>query len=538
MAQTLTKPDQTDEVDHADDVVEVLPLPSGLAGVLGAGDHKTVGRLYVGFSLLFGVAAAVSGAIADVGRLPDVDFPPDDTLTQFTLFRPVAMVFLFLVALALGLATYVVPLQVGSRTIAFPRAAAASFWAWLLGSGVLVTSYAINGGPEGGIEGAGEVGTGLFLVSFIVVLTALALGAACVITTVFGLRPEGMTMSRIPMFSWSMVVAGGVWLLSFPVLAAQALLIFVDFQYGSRTGLGAPTEMWDQLGWFAVQPQIYVVAIAALGVIGDVIPTFAKTRGGFRGGVMFAIAAVGVLAFGPWASRTLDPEVTTEALFVIVSVGILLPLLALLGGWAAVMRKGSPALGSPAVLGLVAVLLLMLAAVAGAAYAIEPLEVQGVADDAWALGQMLLVVSGAAAGLAAGVFYWAPKMWGHLATDALGKLAGLVFLVAGLLAGVPQLLLGLSGRVDSLADAADALNGATALGGVLLAVGVLLVGLGAISSASGASAPDDPWGSGQTLEWAVSSPPPRGNFGELETIASAEPVLDRTEGTADRKEMD
>lgn len=533
MAQTLTKnetPTDAPALPAGDALVEPLPLPSGFAGVLGSGDHTTIGRLWVGFALLFGVAAAVAGVLADLARLPDLDVPPADTVTQVTYFRPVAVVFLFLVALAVGLATYVVPLQVGSRTIAFPRAAAGAFWAWLIGSGVLITSYAINGGPEGGVEDIGEVGTSLFLVSFIVVLAALLLAAVCIVTTVFALRTPGMTMMRVPMFAWSMVVAGGVWLMSFPILAGMALLIFIDFEYGGRIGFGAPTEMWDTLSWFAGQPQIYVVAIPALGVIADVIPTLSGTRSTFRGGIMAAIGAFGVLSFGAWAAPVINPDVTTEAAFLIVSVLIVLPVLALLGGWAAVMRKGSPSLGSPALLGLVSVLLLLLAAIAGAAYAIEPLEVQGVAGGAWELGQMLLVVAAAAAGLSAGVFYWAPKMWGHTASDSLGKLAAPVFLLAGLAAGLPQLLLGLSERFDQLVDAADALNGITALGSALGALAVVLVALGAISSARGAAAGADPWGSGQTLEWATSSPPPRGNFAELAPVLSAEPVLDAADG--------
>jgi heme/copper-type cytochrome/quinol oxidase subunit 1 len=533
MAQTLTKnetPTDAPALPAGDALVEPLPLPGGLAGVLGSGDHATIGRLWVGFALLFGVAAAVAGVFADLARLSDLDFPPTETVTQFTYFRATATVFLFLVALAIGIGTYVVPLQVGSRTIAFPRLAAGAFWTWLLGSGVLITSFAINGGPEGGVVDAGEVGTSLFLVSFIVVLVALGLAAVCIMTTVFGLRTVGMSMMRVPMFSWSMVVAGAVWLLSFPVLAGMSLLILVDFEYGSRIGFGTPPEMWEKLGWFAGQPQIYVVAIPVLGVIADVIPTFSGTRTTFRGGIMAAIGAFGVLSFGAWAAPVVNPDVTTEAVFVIVSVLIVVPVLALLGGWASVMRKGSPSMGSPALLGLVAALLLLVATVAGAAYAIEPLEVQGVADGAWELGQMLLVTAAAASGLAAGVFYWAPKMWGHTASDSLGKLAAPLFLLAGFVAGVPQLLLGLSQQVDQLADAADALNGITAAGSAIGALAVVLVALGAISSARGTAAGDDPWGSGQTLEWATASPPPRGNFALLAPVVSAEPLLDAADG--------
>ena len=129
-----------------------------------------------------------------------------------------------------------------------------------------------------------------------------------------------------------------------------------------------------------------------------------------------------------------------------------------------------------------------------------------------------------------GVFFWAPKIWGHLASDSLGKLAAPLFLVAGLLAGVPQLVLGLSGRIDSLADAADAMNGATALGDAIGILAIVLVVIGALSSARGTAAGNDPWGTGQTLEWTAPSPPPAGNYPELALVGSAEPALDLAEG--------
>lgn len=522
MAVTTTKPAASTEVELATDLPELLPLPGGLAGVLGSGDHKTIGRLYIGFGLLFGLAAAAAGALADLGQVTEMDFPPEDVVTQLTYFRPVAVVFMFLMAVTIGLATYVVPLQVGSRTVAFPRAAAAGFWAWLVSSGIVVTCYAMNGGPEGGVTGAGEVGTSLFLVAFLGVIASLLLTTVCIVVTVFGLRTPGMTLLRVPLFSWSMVVAGGIWLLSLPVLMGLTLLMFVDFQYGGRTSFGAPTQMWDQLGWFSVQPQIYAFAIPVLGIVGDIVPTFSRTRTLYRGGMMSAIATFGALSFGAWASPSLNEDVYTQAAFVSVAVAIVVPILAILVGWAGVVRKGKLSVSGAMVGALVSLVLLLLAAVAGAAFAIEPLEVQ---NASWQLGQSLLVVYGAAAGAAAGIVYWAPKIWGHRSSDGLAKLAAPLFLVAGLLAAVPQLILGLSERIDSVADSADALNTATAAGDAVGFIAILLVGMVVLSSLRGSAAGDDPW-EGQTLEWSIPSPPPRGNFGEIALVTSPEPVLD------------
>lgn len=523
MATTQT-PTELPAEAGAEPLPPLLPLPSGFAGVLGSGDHKTIGRLYLGFGLLFGLAAYVAGVFADLAKLPDVGFPPDDTATQFLYFRPVAMVFLFLMAVSLGLAIAIVPLQVGSRTVAFPRAAAASFWTWLLGSGVLITTYALNGGPEGGTVDTGEVATSLVLLTFPVVIAALLLGAVCVTTTVFGLRTVGMSLWRVPFFAWSMVVATGVWIVSLPVLVAVDLLVLIDFEWGARGSFGIPTDMWEHLGWFAGQPQIFAFAIPALGIIADIVPTFTKTRPAWRGGTMTAIALFGILGFGAYAVPAFNPEVTTEAAYVGASFAVIIPLLVLLGAWTIGLRGAKPNPKSPALLSGVSVLLILVGSIGGW-YAFYPLALDG---DSYSTGVMLLVVAGAGSGLAAGVLYWAPKLFGHMANEGLGKLAALAFLLAGLVGGIPQVLVGLANEFDQLEGSVDALNGATVAGNAIGALALLLVAVALLGATRGTPAGDDPWG-GQTLEWATGSPPPRGNFGLLEPVRSAEPLLDATE---------
>jgi heme/copper-type cytochrome/quinol oxidase subunit 1 len=526
MALTQTRPESP--TDEAAPPAE-LPLPGGLAGVLGSGDHKTIGRLWIGFGLIFGVVAYAVGVLADLSAIADLDVPPDDMATQVVNFRPVALVFLFGSAVVTGLATYLVPLQVGSRTIAFPRAAAGAFWLWLIGSGMVVTAYCINGGPGGGEDGAGEVGSSLFLLAFPLVLTSFVVAATCLATTIFGLRTPGMSLRRVPMLSWSMLVTAGIWALSLPVLAAISVLAFVDFEYAQRRTFGLPEGVWDQIAWFFSGPAVYAVAIPVLGIAADAVSTVTGRRLSLRGGLMVAIGVFGAFSFGPWASRAVNPDVHGEAAFVGVSFAILVPVIAVLGALAAQLKGGSVKASSPLVLAFSSLILLLLAAVVGAAYSVEPLELSG---TPFSLGHAQLVLAAAGAGLSAGLFLWAPKIWGHLANDGLGKLAAPLFLLGGVVAGVPQLVVGLSVHFDGLADANEAMAGISAVGDGILLLAVVLVAVGLSAAARGAAAADDPWGSALTLEWATSSPPPRGNFGELAPVASPEPLADLREGSS------
>ena len=270
-------------------------LDSGLAGLLGSGDHKTIGRLWIGFSLLFLLVGLVCGTLLSVESISpdDLDVLGTDAYFQVFTLERVAGVFLFGVPLFVGLATYVVPLQVGSPALAFPRAGAAAFWTWLIAGGLVLASYAINGGPDGGDAD----GVQLFLVAFAVLVAALAVALICIVTTVMTLRTRGMTLDRVPLFSWSMLVAGWVWLLSLPVLVGNLLLIELDYEYG-QVFFGVPGDAYLQLAWVFGPPQLSLLAVPALGVCGEIIPVSSQSRQRLRGVLLVALAVLGTLGFG------------------------------------------------------------------------------------------------------------------------------------------------------------------------------------------------------------------------------------------------
>ncbi len=538
MTVTESKPEEVVPDLGAAPAQPALPPepPSGIAGVLGTADHKTVGRLYVGFSLLFLAAFLVTSALVNAEAMDaaSLSILDGNSFFQVQTLSQIGVVFLGLMPAFLGLALFVVPLQVGSPTIAFPRAAAASFWGWLLGAGLLIAAYIGNGGPIGGNSDMVK----LFFVAFAMVILSLGLASVCVVTTVATARARGMSLMRVPLFSWSMLVAGSMWLLNTAALLANLLIVYIDTTHG-QVLYGAPANRWIQLTWIFAQPAVLTFALPLLGILGDATTVATRIRPARYGVSLGAIGAAGALTFGAYAQTAFNPALITEGLFVLQSLAVILPLLALLGGVADSVRRGRLRPTSAFLVAVAGMLLLLGAAVAGGLYALEPLNL---GFTVWGAGVGNAATAAAVAGIAAGVFHWGSKIWGHRVAEPIGKLVFLAVLAGGALYAAGQLIAGANGQLPVLPDgtvdsvAANAELGAmlSTVGCALLAVVTVLVILAALPAAlrRGPKADADPWG-GQTLEWATSSPPPHGNFlGPIAEVTSPSPLLDVREGAA------
>jgi heme/copper-type cytochrome/quinol oxidase subunit 1 len=506
----------------------------GLYGVIGSGDHKVIGRLYLGFSLTFMLVALVVGALVGIERTATdtTEILNGDTLFQvFTLYR-VTVLFLFLWPLLVGLALVVVPLQVGSATVAFPRAAAASFWGWLVGSGLVLASFAANGGPGGGRTDMVD----LFVLGFGLLIVSLLLATVCLVTTVTSLRADGMTMARVPLFAWSIFVAGVIWLLSFPVLLANLAIFYVDHRYGGRLEFGTNLALYPQLAWAFSPPQIFVFAVPALGIIGDIFPVFARTRPRSHAVAIGAVAFAGILSFGAAVQPYFAPGANDDALYVLAGLATPLPYLALAGLWALTLRAGGkPRLSSPLHFSVFAVLMLLAGATAAAVRVIDTLDLVGTSFDTAVLNY---VVYGTALAAFGGIAYWATKLFGRSLGEGAARLSALVILLGTVVLCVPDLIGGLYDQPDVLEpgttvrDGVEALNMVSVAGLVLLALGVLIFVFVVVKASVGKApaAEADPW-EAHTLEWATASPPAWGNFtSELPAIHSDRPLLDAREG--------
>jgi len=499
-------------------------------------DHKRIGRLFIGVSLVALLGVAVVAALLGIERIDAEKATLDiNAIPQlFSLYR-VGLTFIVLVPLLLGIAVAVVPLQVGARSLAFPRLAAAGFWAWFSGSVLVVVAIVGNGGPGGGNPRF----VGLYLVAQIVALLGLAAAAGSVATTVLTTRAPGMNMRRVPMFSWSALVGALGLLLVLPAVISALIYNYIDYRY-SRVSFGGNVGINDWIGFGFTQPATFVYAVPAFGFAAEVIAVAGRRKLPMRGVIFSGIGLVGIIAalggmlqqpadiardishkaFGPWLHGVL-PYAFFNLLpvlggFIVIAMG------------AMAMRSGRPRISAPLVFGLLGALMVFVGIIASAVYYVGDAQLTGTVFEE---GAWLYVVYGAVLSGLGAITYWGPKLWGRMLPDAqVLPLAALGFL-ATVLASLPYLVAGFAKQPANVTEfdysGPQALwNGVSAAGHVLMFVTVVSFAMLAVRAfRKGPSAGDDPW-DGQTLEWATSSPAPLANFADVHSVASAEPLLD------------
>lgn len=554
MTVTETRPEAADEAPAA---TEPFPSaePSGLGGFLATGDHKKVGRSYIVFSLVALLATTISNLLLSVERVDQEGLSIFDTDTYFQALtaNSQALVFMVVLPLFIGLGIYITPLQVGARTVAFPRAAAASLWGYILGSGLVIASYAINGGPGGGDAEAVD----LWILSNGILSLSLALGALCVVTTVLTLRTPGMSLDRIPPFSWSMVVAGVLWLFTLPVLLGLLALMYLDHRYG-RIAIGGNFELYQWLHWTVRPPQVFLWTLPAFGLLGEIVPVMAGARQRLYKTMMTLVGLVGVLGFGAWTvavwrGLALDVQSAADAfgvydnwLFLGTLLVIGLPMLLIFGGLTDTIIRGKGVrFTASLVYADLAGLLLLGAAVAAAISIFESLDLL---QSTWMQGvSSLALLGGVLAGLG-GVHYWSVKIWGKALPDGAGFVTASIVAVGALLVAIGELVAGAYDQADLLlvganpatapfngvlvvSSSVDTGNIAATVGWGIVVLGVAVFVfsfVGALVTGGDGPADSDPW-DGQTLEWAADSPPIAGNFEEVALVTSATPLFDERE---------
>lgn len=521
------------------------PAATGLASILGSGDHKVVGRLWLvaaGLHVVLAGAAALWVAVLRTDTANLVNDPPDLFRQAYSL-STIGGAFLVVLPLTVGLATVVVPLQVGAPTLAFPRAAAAAAWTYLISGGLIIGAYAIDGGPFGDDTD----GVRLFTVAFLLVLVALVVAWICIATTVIALRAPGLALRRVPLFAWSTLVAGAVWVITLPVLGGIVLIAYIDVRYGGvggfLTAAGAAT-LYSRIAWVFSAPAVYAFAIPVLGVAGSVVPVFSGTRHQQHRVAMGLIGAFGALAVGAWIAPPFGPAPEPAPWlyggpWVTVCVAAVLPVLGLVGLWALTLRQGQPRLASPLLFAGASGLMLLVGLAAGAVQAVEPIKTLVDGGDTSLYGTsvstsvMSYVLLAGTIAMIGGLVFWAPKLIGRQLQEAGARAVALLLLAGTILWSFPDLVSGLLGQpgfpgldiVDNVSTI-EALNVVSVVGGSVLLLAFALFGLLVVGALRSHELPgDDPWG-GHTLEWATSSPPPVGNFASLPAITSEAPLYD------------
>ena len=530
-------------IDTSPDVMTAAHAADGDDATLAAArwvtstDHKAIGQTLLTTSLVIGVAVAVIGALLGLERIDGEGTLLDEgSLPQlFTAFR-FGLIYGLVAPLLLGVAVAIVPLQVGARSLAFPRLAAAGVWTWLGGIALVVISLASNGGPFGGEEDM----VGLFVAAHGLVVIGLAAVALTLATTVLTSRAPGMRLERVPFFSWSVLVTSVGLLVFLPVVLGRVIYLFVDHRNGRAIfGGNAGIDSWLGSAW--TQPATYLFVIPAVGLLVELAPVVFGKRAPMRLVGYAGLALIGVAALSAVSQRAHLVDWNDDAgsfigELVLWAFFLGLPLLGTLIvlGLVSLIAKpsggsGAPNVSSPLVFAFFGTGMILVGMLAGAANHLVDLGLVGTVFEEAAL--VYVAYGGVLAGLGA-IAYWTPVWTGRVIGDkqALGVAA--LGLVATVLASLPYVIVGFAdqpgGSVTYSYDGPSGFwNLLVSVGHALMAV-TLLAFLGLVAKArtgrSEASG-DDPW-RGHTLEWKTTLPAPAGNFVEPPTVRSPEPVYD------------
>jgi cytochrome c oxidase subunit 1 len=539
MALTETRPETI-----ADAPAVPLRPASTVDGLLGTGDHKVVGRMFLGlgaFFLLAGLATATVAALAGSGSdalvVDGVDYLPQ----VWSLGRDLIL-FGGLVPMLVGLGLYLVPLQVGAPSLAFPRGAAAALWTWLLGTGLVTLAYIFNGGPGGGRRDF----VVLWAAALAMTLGGLAWAMVCIAITALSARTRGMTLERAPLTTWSFLVFSLVGLLSLPVLMAELLLAYMRIRY-FHLPISESAQLSAVADGINLAPSIYWLGIPILGMAVDIIGAHTGHPVRMHRAIMGSIGLLGVLSFGVdlVGMASVRPIDFDNAVLVLGLAVAVLPVLATLAMAGDSIRSGSFVPRASMVGALVSGLLLLAATVVSLLGLVKPVMgfLDTLAPDSIDMTNTLilngtrfhegiraLVIGAVVCGLVAAVHHWSIKLGGRRMADPLAFLAVLAAAGGSVLWAIGEVAAGFDDQPWLPARATDDVIGLVVLsvagaGLVAAAAAVLLAGLLPVIMGRRSAADEVPW-AGLTLEWATDSPPAVGNFPSSPIVTSAAPLAD------------
>jgi cytochrome c oxidase subunit 1 len=516
----------------------------GFRGWLTSVNHKTIGRRYIVTAFCFFILA---GILAGLMRLqlsrPNAPFFGPDLYDQIFTMHGTTMMFLFAVPIMEAMGSYVVPLMVGARNIAFPRLNAYSYWVYLFGGIFLWVSFLLNIGPDNGwfnyvpLSGP-QFGPGkrsdvwAQMITF-TELSGMAVAVEIIVTT-FKMRTPGMSLNRIPIFVWAMVVTSFMVIVAMPAIMVCSTALILDRLVGTHffnPAEGGDALLWQHLFWFFGHPEVYMIFIPATGMVSTIIATFSRRPVFGYLALVLALVSTGFIGFGLWVHHMFATGLPQmgESFFTAASIMIAVPSGLQIFCWIATMWSGRVSLRTPMLWVLGFFVIFVLGGLTGVMLASVPLDLQ-VHDTFFVVAHLhYVLIGGAVFPLFGAFYYWFPKITGRMLGERLGAWHFWLFFVGFNATFFPMHILGLHGmprRVYTYPPEMGwgPLNLLASGGALLMIAGAALFMVNVWwSLRAGALAGDNPWGA-STLEWATSSPPPACNFFRPPTVAGRDPL--------------
>ncbi|MFF8557244.1 cytochrome c oxidase subunit I [Streptomyces sp. NPDC015501] len=509
-------------------------------------DHKKIGHLYLITSFSFFLFGGLLALLmrAELAR-PGIQLISNEQYNQSFTLHGTVMLLLFATPTFAGFANAIMPLQIGAPDVAFPRLNMLSYWLFLFGGlivvgGLLTTNGTADFGwtaytPLSGGERTPYVGGDMWIMGLALSGFGTILGAVNFITTIICMRAPGMTMFRMPIFTWNVLLTSVLVLLAFPVLAAALLVLEADRRFGAQVfnPENGGALLWQHLFWFFGHPEVYILALPFFGVVTEILPVFSrKPVFGYIGLVAATIAITG-LSVTVWAHHMFATGAVLLPFFAFMSYLIAVPTGVKFFNWIGTMWKGSISLETPMLWAFGFLVTFLFGGLTGVILASPPLDFH-VHDSYFVVAHFHYVLFGTIVfAMFAGFHFWWPKMTGTMLDERLGKIHFWTLFVGFHMTFLVQHWLGAEGMPRRYADYLDA-DGFTALN-TLSSIGAFLLGLSTLpflynvwktAKYGERITVDDPWGYGRSLEWATSCPPPRHNFVTLPKIRSESPAFD------------
>ena len=513
--------------------------------ILTTTDHKTIGYLYLATSFAWFLIGGILALLirAELTR-PGMQFLSSEQYNQVFTMHGTIMLLMFATPLFVGFANVIMPLQIGAADVAFPRMNMLSYWLYLFGGIVAFAGFLSPGGAasfgwtayaplSNNIYSPG-IGADLWIMGLAVGGLGTILGGVNFVTTIFTMRAPGMTMFRMSIFSWNVLLTSILVLIAFPPLAAALLGLESDRLFGSHVfdPANGGAMLWQHLFWFFGHPEVYILALPFFGIATEILPVFSrKPIFGYKG-LIAATIAIAALSVAVWAHHMYTSGQVLLPFFSFMTFLIAVPTGVKFFNWIGTMWRGSLSFDTPMIWVLGFLITFLLGGLTGVILASPPLDF-AVSASYFVVAHFHYVLFGTVVfAMFAGFYFWWPKMTGRMLNETLGKIHFWTLFIGFHTTFLIQHWLGIKGfprrYADYLAtDGFTTMNMISTVGSTLLALSMIPFAINVwITRKAPKVTSDDPWGYGSSLEWATSCPPPRHNFHRMPEIRSERPAFD------------